>query len=146
MISEQFLKSGKMGGRVLVVGTDGGLDVLAIEDQRARTVGSLTGLNGRVLEAKILSNTSRYDPYASSRPHVAVILHGPMAHKDEAAEISSVGSEQNEILPGLPAKPSSSEQRPQGKEETVYHTSVEIYSQDRGAHHKHFPEQTCSLF
>ncbi|GAM37823.1 hypothetical protein TCE0_033f08067 [Talaromyces pinophilus] len=132
-ISENLLKSSKMGGRVLVVGTDGGLDVLAIEDQRARTVGSLTGLNGRVLEAKILPYTSRYDPYASSRPHVAVILHGPMTHKEETAETSSAGSEQNEILPGLPAK-TPSEQRPQGKEETVYQTSVEIYSIKTGEH------------
>ncbi|EED17097.1 conserved hypothetical protein [Talaromyces stipitatus ATCC 10500] len=133
-ISEQSLKSVKMGGRVLVVGTDGGVDVLAVEDQRVRTVGSLTGLNGRVLDAKILSCTSRNDPYASSRPHVAVVLHGPIAHKEDSAETSSAGSEQNEILPGLSVKPSPSDQRPQGKDETVYQTSVDVYSIKTGEH------------
>lgn len=133
-VPEHSMKTSKIGGRVLVVGTDGGLDVLAIEDQRARTIGSLTGLNGRVLEAKILTYNSKNDPYASSRPHVAVILHGPMTHKDDTAETSSAGSEQNEILPGLPAKPLPSENRPQGKEDAVYQTNVEIYSIKTGEH------------
>ncbi|OKL59604.1 hypothetical protein UA08_05092 [Talaromyces atroroseus] len=133
-ISDQSLKTSKLGGRVLVVGTDGGLDVMSIEDQRTRTVGSLTGLNGRVLDAKILSHTSKDDSYASSRPHVAVILHGPMAHKEDAVETSSAGSEQNEILPGLPVRPPNGDQRPQAKDETVYQTSVEIYSIRTGEH------------
>jgi hypothetical protein len=133
-VSDQSPKASKLGGRVLVVGTDGGLDVISIEEQRTRTVGSLTGLNGRVLDAKILSYTSKNDPYASSRPHVAVILHGPMTHKEDAAETSSAGSEQNEILPGLPAKSSNNDQRPQGKDETVYQTNVEVYSIKTGEH------------
>lgn len=133
-VSEHSLKTSKTGGRVLVVGTDGGLDVIAIEDQRTRTLGRLAGLNGRVLDAKLLPYTARSDPYASSRPHVAVILHGPMAHKEDTAETSSAGSAENEILPGLSVKPSTNEPRPQGKDETLYQTSVEIFSIKTGEH------------
>ncbi|KAH8700668.1 hypothetical protein BGW36DRAFT_293062 [Talaromyces proteolyticus] len=128
-----FLKTSKIGGRVLLVGTDGELHVIAIESQKTRTVGTLTGLNGRVLDAKILNYASRPDPYASSRPHVAVIIHGPVAHKDEPGDTSSIGSEQNEILPGLPGKSVPSE-KPQNKEDTLYQTRVEIYSVKTGDH------------
>lgn len=127
-------KAGKMGGKVLLVGTDGGLDVLAIEDCKTRLIGNITGINGRVLDAKLLPYTSQSDPYASSRPHVAVIVHGPVTHKDDGGGSSSAGSEPNEILPGLPGKPSSHE-RQQSKDETVYYqTRVEVYSLRTGDH------------
>jgi hypothetical protein len=118
---------------VLVVGTDGELNILAIESHKTRTIGTLTGLNGRVLDAKILTYTARSDPYASSRPHVAVTLHGPTASKDEPGDTSSVASEHNEILPGLPGKSTTSE-KPQTRDETVYQTRVEIYSVKTGEH------------
>ncbi|CRG86443.1 hypothetical protein PISL3812_03449 [Talaromyces islandicus] len=127
------LKTSKIGGKVLVVGTDGELNILAIENQKTRTIGTLTGLNGRVLDAKILTYTARSDPYASSRPHVAVVLHGPLAPKDEPGDVSSTGSEHNEILPGLPGKSTTSE-KPQTRDETVYQTRVEIYSIKTGEH------------
>jgi hypothetical protein len=127
-------KAGIMGGKVLVVGTDGGLDVLAVEDRKTRLIGNITGLNGRVLDAKLLPYTSQSDPYASSRPHVAVIVHGPVTQKDDAGGSSSAGSEPNEILPGLPGKPPSHD-RHQNKDEAVYYqTKVEVYSLRTGAH------------
>ncbi|KAL1970472.1 hypothetical protein VTN77DRAFT_4116 [Rasamsonia byssochlamydoides] len=127
-------KAGRMGGKVLVVGTDGGLDVLAIEDHKTRLIGKITGLNGRVLDAKLLPYNSQSDPYASSRPHVAVIVHGPVTHKDDGGGSCSAGSEPNEILPGLPGRTPPHE-RQQSKDEAVYYqTRVEVYSLRTGDH------------
>lgn len=127
-------KTTKMGGRVLVIGTDGGLEVLTIEDRKTRPIGRLMGLNGRILDAKLLPWTSQADPYASSRPHVAVILHGPAAQKDDGGGSSSADSEPNEMLPGLTGRPSPHDKLP-NKEETVYYqTRAEIYSLRTGGH------------
>lgn len=121
----------RFGGKVILTGTDGSLEVLAVENQGTRVIGKLSGLNGRVLDAKLLSTTSHLDPYASSRPHIAVILHGPVPQKDESAEGSSAGSEANEILPGLPGKSAAGE-RPH--REGYYQTKVEVYSLRTGEH------------
>ncbi|KAJ9199768.1 hypothetical protein DTO164E3_129 [Paecilomyces variotii] len=129
-ISSPALKTTRMGGKVLVVGGDGFLEVLAIEDRKTRPIGRLVGLSGRVVEAKLLPWTATTDPFASSRPHVAVIVHGPAAQRDEE-RASSTGSEQNEILPGLTGK----SEKHNNKEETpCYQTRAEIYSLRTGEH------------
>ena len=124
-------KAARFGGKVILAGTDGALEVLAVENQGTRLIGKLSGLNGRVLDAKLLSTTSHADPYASSRPHVAVVLHGPVPQKDESAEGSSAGSEPNEILPGLPGKSAAGEKP---HREGYYQTQVEVYSLRTGEH------------
>ncbi|KAL2007953.1 hypothetical protein VTN00DRAFT_7935 [Thermoascus crustaceus] len=127
-ISSPSFKSTKMGGKVLVVGSDGALEVLAIEDRKTRAIGRIVGLNGRVVDAKLLSWTSQSDPFASSRPHVAVIVHGPVCQKDDGGGSSSSGSEQNEMPPGLAGKRSSFEKHPSREETIYYQTKVEVYS------------------
>ncbi|KAE8150329.1 hypothetical protein BDV25DRAFT_154656 [Aspergillus avenaceus] len=121
-------KSSRMGTSVLLVGTDGSLEVLAVEDRKTRLVGKLTGLNGRILQAKILTSNLPSDPFASSRPHVALIIHGPCGLSDDEVPASSVGSEANDIPPASIGRQPSGERR-SGRDDTkLYQTRVEIYS------------------
>lgn len=111
-----------MGGKVLNVGSDGRLDVLSIEKERARLIGRIDGLNGRVIEAKLVNWVSRVDPFVDSRPHVVITLHGPVVHKDDSGG-SSTGSDQNEMLPGIPTVSKASDKDP-----SHFQTRVEVYS------------------
>ncbi|PWY95725.1 hypothetical protein BO94DRAFT_134991 [Aspergillus sclerotioniger CBS 115572] len=124
-------KASRMGSSVLLVGTDGGLEVLAIEDRKTRLVGKLAGLNGRVVEAKLLSSTSTDDPFLSSRPHVAVIVHGPTTQSDDEGHISSNNSEANDIPAG---RQSAAGVRATKEETRYYQTRVEVYSLRTGEH------------
>ncbi|EAW23451.1 uncharacterized protein NFIA_021600 [Aspergillus fischeri NRRL 181] len=138
-LSGPAFKSSKMGGTVLLVGTDGALDVLAIEDRRTRLVGKLSGLRGRVIEAKILASTSSNDPFISSRPHVAIIIHGPCASSEDEGRTSSAGSETNEIPPSQTGRPPPGEKRVSKDEPKLYQTRAEIYSLRSG-------DQIATLF
>jgi hypothetical protein len=125
-------KASRTGTNVLLVGTDGALEILAVEDRRTRLVGQITGLNGRVIEAKILSGHSSNDPFASSRPHVAVIVHGPLALGEEEGRVSSATSDANEVAPSM-VRGHSNDKR--GRDEThFYQTRVEVYSFRTGDH------------
>ncbi|PYI00008.1 hypothetical protein BO71DRAFT_87540 [Aspergillus ellipticus CBS 707.79] len=130
-ITSPTFKASRMGGSVLLVGTDGALDVLAIEDRKTRLVGKLTGLNGRVIEAKLLGNTSTNDPFLSSRPHIAVIIHGPCSQSDDEGHVSSNGSEANEVPAG---RQSAAGGRVSKEEPVYYQTRVEVYSLRTGEH------------
>jgi hypothetical protein len=127
-------KAGRMAGKVLLVGVDGGLDVLTFENKTARLIGQLAGLNGRVLDAKILSFISQVDPHASTPPHIAVLVHGPVMQKDDGVDASSAGSDPNEILPGLPAKSIPGERQQTKDEAMLYQTRVEVFSLRSGDH------------
>ncbi|KAK2765417.1 hypothetical protein FQN54_008265 [Arachnomyces sp. PD_36] len=116
----------KMGGKVLLVGSDGRLDVLSLEKERTRLIGRIDGLNGRVIEAKLSSGAPRADPFASSRPHVVITLHGPVVQKDDNGG-SSPGSDQNEMLPGIPMSKASEKQH-KLEESSQFQTRVEVYS------------------
>lgn len=63
---------------VILTGNQGGLDVYRLLRQRADVVGRLEGLRGAVVDAKILPWTDRCDPYASLRPLVLCVIHGPV--------------------------------------------------------------------
>ncbi|CAL5872860.1 uncharacterized protein PFLUO_LOCUS7129 [Penicillium psychrofluorescens] len=115
-------KTPRVGMNVLLVGTDGSVEVLAVEDRRTRRIGQITGLNGRVIEAKIIPSTPD-DPLAQSRPHVALIIHGPLPPNEEEGRPSSAGSEVNELPPSV-AKGHSSDRR----DIPFYQTRVEVYS------------------
>ncbi|KAJ5630118.1 hypothetical protein N7528_003775 [Penicillium herquei] len=117
---------------VLVIGTDGSVEVQAIEDHGTRLVGQITGLNGRVLEAKILPGHVGTESPVSPQPHVAVIIHGPLVPNDEEHPASSAGSEINDVPPSMTRGHSSD--RRAGREETFYQTRVEVYSLRSGAH------------
>ncbi|KAM5465463.1 hypothetical protein MferCBS49748_004919 [Microsporum ferrugineum] len=118
-------KSAKTGGNVILIGRDGCLDVLAIENSRTKVVGSIRGLNGRVIDAKFLTWSSGTDPFAALRPLVALTIHG-LAPKDENADspVPSGGSEQLDLLTG-----SSPRQTVNSKPDIPQaQTRVQIYS------------------
>ncbi|KAL4802716.1 hypothetical protein BDV18DRAFT_60063 [Aspergillus unguis] len=125
-ISVPSFKSSRMSGSVLVVGSDGALEVLAVEDRKTRPIGRLEGLNGRVIDAKILASD-----YASaaSRPHVAVVIHGPCIPTDDE-RASSNGSEANDIT----GRHTSADRRQSNQDTRFYQTRVEIYSLKTGEH------------
>ncbi|KAL4915739.1 hypothetical protein BDW62DRAFT_119457 [Aspergillus aurantiobrunneus] len=130
MISNPSFKSSRMSGSVLLVGSDGALEVLAVEDRKARPIGRLDGLNGRVLEAKILPGD---DSSSVPRPHVAVIVHGPCIPSDDEGRASSAGSDANDTF--IPSGRYSSADKRQSRDETrFYQTRVEVYSLRTGGH------------
>lgn len=118
---------------VLVVGTDGAVEVHAVEDRRARLVGHISGLNGRVLEAKILSGSLSTDAGASSQPHIAIVVHGPLPANEEEGLVSATGSDVNEVTPSM-VKGHSGDKRPVRAEAPFYQTRVEVYSLRSGEH------------
>lgn len=127
------VKTPRMALNVLVVGTDGAVEVLAVEDRRTRLVGQINGLNGRVLEAKILSGNQYPDSGATSQPHVAIVLHGPMPPGEEEGRVSAAASDVNEVPPSM-ARGYSGERRSVRGELTSYQTRVEVYSLRSGEH------------
>ncbi|KAJ5342662.1 hypothetical protein N7541_011786 [Penicillium brevicompactum] len=125
-------KASRTGNNVLLVGIDGGVEILAIEDRRTRPVGQITGINGRVIEAKLLTGHSSNDPFSSSRPHVAVIVHGPQPPTEEEGHISSAASDANDVAPSMARGPSNDKR---ARDETkFYQTRVEVYSFRTGDH------------
>ncbi|KAJ5803671.1 uncharacterized protein N7503_006121 [Penicillium pulvis] len=118
---------------VLVVGTDSVVEVQAIEDHRTRLIGQITGLNGRVLEAKIVASHPPLESPASSQAHVVVVVHGPLAPNDEEGRVSSAGSEINEVPPSMIRGPSSDRRLPR-EDILFYQTRVEVYSLRSGDH------------
>lgn len=126
-------KTPRTGMNVLVVGTDGAVEVLAVEDRRTRLVGQISGLNGRVLDAKILSGHQYTDSGASSQPHVAIIVHGPLPPSEEEGRVSAAGSDVNEVPPSM-ARGYSGDKRSVRGEAPFYQTRVEVYSLRSGEH------------
>ncbi|KAJ5498698.1 hypothetical protein N7453_007749 [Penicillium expansum] len=126
-------KGSRTGMNVLLVGTDGAVEILAIEDRRTRLVGQITGLNGRVIEAKLLSGNPSSDPFASSRPHVAVIVHGPLPPHEEEGQLSSATSDANEIPPST-IRGHFNDKRSARDDIQFYQTRVEVYSFRTGEH------------
>jgi len=126
-------KALRAGMNVLLVGTDGGVEVHAIEDRRTRLVGQITGLNGRILEARILAGHSSNDPLASPQPHVAVIIHGPLPPNEEEGRASSATSEANDVPPSM-ARGRSNDRRSPRDDKSFYQTRVEVYSLRTGDH------------
>lgn len=119
---------------VLVAGMDGRIEIYAMEDRRHRLVGQITGLNGRVLDAKILSEHPQNKTPDASKPHVAMIVHGPIVPDDgtEEGHVSSVTSDTND------AHPSITRGQPGGRsareDVSLYQTRVEVYSLRSGSH------------
>lgn len=126
-IPNMSTKAARAATNVLLVGMDGTLDIHAVEERRTRQIGQITGLHGRVLEAKILFDQPSTVSTASDHPHVAVIVHGPLGPNDEEGRVSSAGSEVNDVSPSMVRGPSSD--RRVGREDKLYYqTRVEVYS------------------
>lgn len=110
--------------KVLVVGRDGGLEVLGLEGEKTRVLGALKGLNGRVLDVKILTWTSGVDPFVSSRPLVAVTIYGSVP-QDEGGRCSSAVSENTDLLTGVSSRQDVYSNR---AEVPLMQTRVQVYS------------------
>ncbi|KAJ5893268.1 hypothetical protein N7495_004959 [Penicillium taxi] len=126
-------KTPRAGMNVLVVGMDGAVEIQAIEDHQTRLVGQITGLGGRVLEAKILANHFANDAPGSSQPHVAITIHGPLAPNEEEAPSSPVISEFNDAPPSATGG-RSRDSRLVRDNLLSYQTRVEVYSLRSGEH------------
>jgi hypothetical protein len=111
---------------VLLVGSQGGLDVFRVERGKLDLVGSLEGLRGAVIGAKILPWYLRRDPLASSRPLIALTLHGPVLKQSRSSHSGSGNSSViDDSASESPSRPSSN-----GPSSQIsgYQTTVEIYS------------------
>ncbi|EEP81877.1 predicted protein [Uncinocarpus reesii 1704] len=89
------------GKKVVLIGRDGMLEVLALENEQARVLGAVKGLNGRVLNAKILTWTSGTDPFFSSRPLVGVTIFGPVSQDDNGRSSSTASDNTDSAAPSV---------------------------------------------
>lgn len=113
---------------VLLIGSQGGLDVFRVEKSKMDIVGRLEGLRGAVIGAKILPWTSRRDPLAASRPLVALILHGPVIKESRSSSASGSSSVADDSASDSPSRPSSRLGSHENGQISGYQTTVEVYS------------------
>ncbi|KAF2756482.1 hypothetical protein EJ05DRAFT_441520 [Pseudovirgaria hyperparasitica] len=106
---------------VLLVGYEGGFDVLKVERTKMDVIGRLEGLRGAVIGAKLLSSTGPGDMYASLRPLVALTVHGPVV------DLANVPEPDNDTASVTYAdtRPATPKSASDIKE---YQTTVEVYS------------------
>lgn len=127
-------KTGSEG--VILIGSDGKLEVHGYDARKTRLLGRLEGLGGAVVDAKILTWTSRKDPFLALRPLVAAVIHGPSVERqnldDAASNRWEAGSDHSDIVAGIPNP--SSERAPIAKETTHFQTRVEVFSLATRAH------------
>ncbi|CAO2657282.1 Nn.00g034080.m01.CDS01 [Neocucurbitaria sp. VM-36] len=121
-------EAARLTENVLLVGCEGGLDVFRVEKSKMDLVGRLEGLRGSVIGAKILPWTSRRDPLSSSRPLIALTLHGPMIKDDRSSSGSGSSSVVDDSASESPSRPSSRHGHDSTGRVNGYQTSVEIYS------------------
>ncbi|KAF2155963.1 hypothetical protein K461DRAFT_290933 [Myriangium duriaei CBS 260.36] len=100
---------------LLLIGSQGALDICRYNRNRREVIGRLEGLRGSVVDAKILPIVGGNDPLAQYRPLVACVLYGPTI--DETDELES-GRHDAE--------------RPRGI--SSYQTTVEVLSLKRSRH------------
>ncbi|KAH7126858.1 hypothetical protein B0J11DRAFT_287769 [Dendryphion nanum] len=114
---------------VLLVGSQGGIEVFRVEKGKMDIVGRLDGLRGSVLCAKILPWTSRRDPLLASRPLIALVIHGPVIEDTKSAHS---GSGSSSVIDDSASEPQSRPASSRGNDPVAkvlhYQTSVEIYS------------------
>lgn len=111
---------------VLLVGSQGGLDVFRVERGKLDIVGRLEGLRGSVIGAKILPWSARRDPLATSRPLIALTIHGPVLKEPRSSHSGSGSSSViDDSASESPSRPSSNESATQI---SGYQTTVEVYS------------------
>ncbi|KAI5279706.1 hypothetical protein KEM54_004052, partial [Ascosphaera aggregata] len=110
----------KLGGKVLLVGRDGSLEVLALNTDKPNIIGRIEGLNGRVVDAKVMTWSSHTDPFALFRPLVAIVLHGQLP--PTTAEGDALGHETTPCDNMSGISPIASADLP------LMQTSVQVYS------------------
>ncbi|KAF2110009.1 hypothetical protein BDV96DRAFT_501348 [Lophiotrema nucula] len=114
---------------VLLVGYQGGLDVFRVERGKMDVIGRLEGLRGNVLSAKIITWNSRRDPLSSSRPLIALVIHGPVVNEGKGASSGSGSSSViDDSASDSPSRPASSRGHDSAKKVASYQTTVEVFS------------------
>ena len=113
---------------VLLVGSQGGLDVFRVDKTKLDIVGRLEGLRGGVLGAKIVPWTMRMDSLAALRPLVVLTLHGPVVKEGRSSSGSGSSSVIDDSASDSPSRPSSRHGDDQIGEIIGYQTTVEVYS------------------
>ncbi|KAF2141632.1 uncharacterized protein K452DRAFT_228031 [Aplosporella prunicola CBS 121167] len=128
--------SSHAGQNVLLVGYEGGLDVLDVGRSHMNVLGRIEGLKGAVIGAKILPWTDTADPCAEERPLIALIIHAPVLDgiKDThnpSGSSSAAGTSENEGSSSPPTRPASV-LADNATDVSHYQTTVEIWSMKNG--------------
>ncbi|KAF1995777.1 hypothetical protein P154DRAFT_526043 [Amniculicola lignicola CBS 123094] len=123
-------EAAKTAENVLLTGYQGGIDIFRVEKGRMDIVGRLEGLRGGVVGAKILPCTSRRDSMLSSRPLIALVIHGPVLEEARSSGRGGSGSSSvvDDAASESPSRPSSSRGNDSAGKVAAYQTTVEIFS------------------
>ena len=122
---------------VLLVGSEGALDVYKVGSDGSAKIGTLQGLRGAVIDARILPWTFREDIYPRERPLVGLVIHGPMLSEAKYDNIDAMDALSSAVYSDDGRSPSPAPQvtAPSNTGEiTHYQTTVEIYSLKSGRH------------
>lgn len=114
---------------VLLVGSQGGIEVFRVDKGKMDIVGRLDGLRGGVIHAKILPWTRRRDPFLASRPLVALVIHGAVVDETKSAHSGSGTSSVIDDSASEPhSRPGSSRGNDSASKVIHFQTTVEVYS------------------
>jgi len=113
---------------ILLVGSQGGLEVFRVEKSKMDLAGRLEGLRGAVVGAKVIPWTSRLDPLAALRPLVALTLHGPVVKDSRSSSGSGSSSVIDDSASDSPSRPASLNGDDAVGQISGYQTTVEVYS------------------
>lgn len=122
---------------VLLVGSEGALDVYRVGSDGSAKIGTLQGLRGAVIDARILPWTFREDMYSRERPLVGLVVHGPMLSEAKYKDTDAMDALSSAVYTDDGRSPSPAPQAtaPSNTNEiTHYQTTVEIYSLRSGRH------------
>ena len=126
-----------MAENVLLVGSEGALDVYKVGSDGSAKIGILQGLRGAVIDARILPWTFREDIYSRERPLIGLVVHGPMLSEGKHKNADAMDSLSSAVYTDDGRSPSPAPQvtAPSDTDEiTYYQTTVEIYSLKSGRH------------
>ena len=130
-------RSSMLAENVVLVGSEGGLDVYKVEHDGSAKIGSLQGLRGAVIGAKILPWNFREDLYASERPLVGLVIHGPMMPEGKHTNVDAANVSSSAVFSDDGRSPSPALQAAatsDSDEITHYQTTVDVYSLRSGHH------------
>lgn len=117
--------------RVALVGSNNRIDVISFQHHKPKAVGCIDDLKGQVIDAQVLTWESGPDPFASLRPLVALVIHGPKTEINPVptptATEEDLELESSEILPEVPLPNKLHENAVQNQDLEV-HTRVDVYS------------------
>lgn len=109
----------------VLLGSEDRLDVAAVEKDNLIAAGTIEGIRGTVVDAKILTWQSGTDPFHDIRPLVSLVVHGPKlrTHASQATADLAPDRDQNATATNavglLPAR---------AGESIDFQTTVEVYS------------------